>query len=184
MRLSVLVLTFFTFSFFATAQVDNIFPELIGETVLDEEVNIPQATMGKYTLIGVAYSKKAEDDLKTWFQPVYQKFIQEAANDAFIPEIKPDVHIYFIPMFTGLKQTAAGAAKRKLRKDADPKIHPNVVVFQGNLKPYEEALGFDKKDEPYFYVLDKEGKIIYMTSGAYSSKKINEIYDLVDESWD
>jgi predicted transcriptional regulator len=39
----------------------------------------------------------------------------------------------------------------------------------------------DQKDIPYIFVLDKDGKIIYQTSGAYSDEKIEKMDELVAE---
>ena len=40
-------------------------------------VDLPNDTKGKYTLLGLAFSKKSEDDLNTWVEPVYWKFIDK-----------------------------------------------------------------------------------------------------------
>src|SRR5690606_37829932 len=43
------------------AQVTGkVFPSMTAETIDDEEVALPESTKGKYTLIGLAYSKKSE----------------------------------------------------------------------------------------------------------------------------
>jgi alkyl hydroperoxide reductase subunit AhpC len=41
--------------------IGKAFPEMIAETVDDKKVNLPQDVKGKYTLLGLAYSKKSED---------------------------------------------------------------------------------------------------------------------------
>lgn len=175
----------FAFIFFSTfiveAQIGDTFPEMSGITLTDKTISIPADTQDKYTLIGLAYSKKAEDDLKTWFQPVYEKFVRESKPNQLIPEVKPDVHVVFVPMFTGIKQGASNAAIKKMKKGIDEKLHANVMVYSGKLGDYKEALDFEKKDAPYFFVIDKNGKIVYATSGSYSSKKIGEIESEVSD---
>ena len=62
----------------AQAQViGKIFPDMEAETVEDKKVKLPNDTKGKYTLLGLAYSKKSEDDLNSWFSPVYNKFVRK-----------------------------------------------------------------------------------------------------------
>lgn len=153
--------------------VGNQFPNLEAETVEDSVVTIPNDTEGKYTLLGLAYSKKSEDDLNTWFSPVYNKFIRE--NTGLFSSFGYDVNVYFIPMFTGINAAATGTAKRKAAKNIDEKLLPYILFYKGKLKPYKDALEFEKKDVPYFFVLDKNGKIIYATSGKFSDKKMSEI---------
>jgi len=163
------------------AQQGDKFPEMAGVSLTDEQISIPDATEGKYTMVGLAYSKKAEDDLKSWFDPIYKEYVQEGSSNPLIPEMKPDINVVFVPMFTGIKQGASKSAIKKMQKGIDPKLHANVMVYSGKMGEYKEQLGFDKKDVPYFFVLDKEGTIIYATEGKASSKKLDAIYDLVSE---
>ena len=153
--------------------VGTMFPDISGETFDSKPVNIPTDTKGKYTIIGMAYSKSAESDLKTWLNPAFNKFIAKTGlmDDTY------DVNIYFIPMFTGTNSATEGIAKKKLEKGTDKQLFPYVVFYKGALHKYKEALAFDKKNTAYIYVLDKDGKIVYATSGPYSEDKMDAIDD-------
>lgn len=159
--------------------IGTSFPSISAENVNDRSINIPKQTLGKYTLIGMAYSKKAEDELNTWFGPIYSTFIEKPTG--LFADFAYDVNLYFIPMFTGVNTAAAGTAKKKAIKNMDPSLLPHVLFYKGKLEPYREALDFEKKDTPYFFVLDKEGKIIYATSGSYNQRKLQEIEMLLGE---
>jgi len=174
--LPILFISTFTF-----AQMGEQFPDMEGNSLTDDLISVPDATKGKYTLIGVAFSKKAEDDLKSWFQPIYEAYVMEADPNALIPEMKPDVNVVFIPMFTGLKRGASKAATKKMQEGIDEKLHPNVMVYSGSMSDYDDILGLEDKELPYFFVLDKAGKIIYATDGKASNKKLNDIDELVNE---
>jgi hypothetical protein len=151
------------------------FPDISGETLTDKQITIPSNTTGKFTLIGMAYSKDAEQDLKTWLNPVYNKFIAKTG----LFDMDLDVNLYFIPMFTGVHVPVAGQAKKKLKEETDKAFYPHVLFYKGELKTYKESLGFDKKDTGYFFVLDKAGKIVYATSGRFSQKKMDEVEDIL-----
>jgi hypothetical protein len=158
----------------AMAQVTGkMFPAMEVETVEDKKVNLPQDVKGKYTLLGLAYSKKSEDELNSWFQPVFEKFIQKTKG--VLAGFTYDVNVYFVPMFTGINAAATGTAKRKAIKNIDPQLLPYVLFYKGELKPYKETLEFDKKDVPYFFVLDPTGKIVHATIGKYTEDKMDEI---------
>jgi hypothetical protein len=148
------------------------------ETVEDKVVKLPVDVKGKYTLLGLAYSKKSEDELNSWFQPVFEKFIQK--NKGLFEDFGYDVNVYFVPMFTGVNAAATGTAKRKAIKNVDPQLLPYILFYKGDLKPYKEALDFEKKDIPYFFVLDKDGKIIYATSGKYTTGKLDEVEKVLE----
>jgi hypothetical protein len=161
------------------AQVTGkIFPTMEVETVEDKKVVLPKDAKGKYTLLGLAYSKKSEDELNSWFQPVFEKYIQKTTG--LMSGFGYDVNVYFVPMFTGINAAATGTAKRKAMKNIDPQLLPYVLFYKGDLKPYKEALEFDKKDVPYFFVLDPNGKIVHATVGKYTEDKMDEIENVIE----
>ena len=159
--------------------IGNLFPDMQAETVDDKKINLPADTKGKYTLLGLAYSKKSEDELNTWFSPVYNKFIKKATG--MMAGMGYDVNVYFVPMFTGVNAAATGTAKKKALKNVDPLLLPYILFYKGELKTYKEALDFEKKDIPYFFVLDAEGKIVYATSGRFSEAKLGELEDSIED---
>lgn len=159
-------------------QVGTVFPGMEAESLTNEFVNLPKDINGKYSLIGLAYSKKAEDYLKGWFEPIYNQFIYKNPNPGIF-DFSFDINTYFVPMFTGAKRPAYKKVMNKLKKTIDKRMLPNVLFYKGTLKEYKEALNFDGKELPYFYVLDPEGKIVYTTSGRFTQKKMQEITDAV-----
>jgi len=159
--------------------IGKMFPDMEAETVEDKKVSLPGDVKGKYTLLGLAYSKKSEDELNSWFGPVFSKFIQKA-NGGLMAGMGYDVNVYFVPMFTGVNAAATGTAKKKAIKNVDPQLLPYILFYKGELKTYKEALDFEKKDIPYFFVLDATGKIVYATSGKYTEEKMDELEEKIE----
>jgi hypothetical protein len=161
---------------YAEAPVGTLFPELKGETLDDKTLTIPNDTKGKSTIICMAYSDDAEKDLRTWYEPTYDKFIAktELMSDAY------DVNLYFVPMFTGAKAGAAAGAKKQMKQDVQADIQPHIIVYKGELDAYKEKLKMDDKKKPYLFVLDKNGKIVYVTSGPYTEEKMDGIDDNIE----
>ena len=159
--------------------IGKMFPDMEAETVEDKKVSLPGHVKGKYTLLGLAYSKKSEDELNSWFGPVFSKFIQKA-NGGLMAGMEYDVNVYFVPMFTGVNAAATGTAKKKATKNIDPQLLPYILFYKGELKTYKEALDFEKKDIPYFFVLDPEGKIVYATSGKYTEEKMDAVEEHIE----
>lgn len=158
----------------AMAQVGKTFPELIGETLNDKKITIPTQTKGKYTIICMAYSSDSENDLKTWLNPAYNKFIAKTEMFSY------DVNLYFVPMFTGVNVAGANKAKKEILKDTDKELHPYVLFYTGGIDTYKKELGMEKKDLPYIFVLDKEGKIVYSTSGYYTEAKMDALEEVLE----
>jgi hypothetical protein len=164
-------------SFAGNAQLKGKdFPTISGEILSSGKIiSIPDDTKGKFTLIAMAYSKGSEKDLETWLQPSFDKFIAKTGMwDATM-----DVNLYFIPMFTGVNKATAGPARKKIRDKTDKQLLPHILFFVGELDKYRNELDFEKRDTPYFFVIDKKGKIIHAVSGAYSDKKMEVIEDIL-----
>jgi hypothetical protein len=175
MKKSILTIVGLALVFNLSAQVvGKMFPDMTAETAEDKKVTLPADVKGKYTLLGLAYSKKSEDELNSWFNPIFSKFIQKASG-GLMAGMGYDVNVYFIPMFTGVNAAATGTAKKKAIKNVDPQLLPYILFYKGELKTYKEALDFEKKDIPYFFVLDATGKIVYATSGKYTEDKLDEV---------
>ena len=172
-----LIVAFVLITGLLKAQTGNDFPSIGGNTLDERTLMIPKDTKGKYTLIGMAYSKAAEQELQTWFQPVYSTFLEKTKPGLFNQSY--DVNLYFIPMFTGANQAASGAATKKLKQGLDKSLQPHVLVYKGDLKTYKDQLDFEKKDTPYFFILDKEGIIVYTTSGKFTEEKMAKIEELI-----
>ena len=163
--------------------VGSQFPSMMTSTADGKVVDLPNDTRGKYTLLGLAFSKKSEENLNSWMEPVFWKFIDkpEGKMDQLFGNQQYDVHAYFVPMFTGIKTAATKTAKKQALKKMDPRLIPSILFYKGKLKPYKEALDFQKKDIPYFFVLDEKGKIIYATSGRYSDDKMAKVEEMIRE---
>jgi len=169
-------------TFGGRAQVGEMFPDMQAETFEDVVVNIPEDTKGKYTLLGLAYSKKSEGDLQGWYNPIYNKFIPKKEGEGgLFGGFGYDVNVYFVPMFTGVKAAAEGTAKKKAAKNIDERLLPHILFYKGQLKPYKEKLDFEKKDIPYFFVLDEQGMIVHAISGKFSDAKLDKIEEVIED---
>ncbi|MDQ3110088.1 MAG: mitochondrial ATPase complex subunit ATP10 [Bacteroidota bacterium] len=175
MKIALLTLTLCSFTFIETP-VGIVFPDLKAETLENKMITIPTDTKGKSTIISLAYSDEAEKDLQTWYEPMYDKFIAktELMSDVY------DINLYFVPMFTGTKEAAAAGAKKQMKETVQADIQPHIIVYKGAIDVYKEKLKMDDKKKPYIFVLDKDGKIIYSTSGAYTEDKMDEIEDKIE----
>ena len=164
--------------------IGQLFPAMECENYNGEKINLPVATKDKYTVLGMAFSNDAEADLKTWITPVYNKFVvkhDDKTAGAFDVSYDYDINLFFIPMFTGLNQLTSKHSKEKIRSNTNKELYPYLLFYEGD-KTYKKELDFEKKDIPYFFVLDKTGKIVYATSGKYDGKKLDKIVDILEEN--
>jgi hypothetical protein len=186
MKKSVLLIVVVVFTAFAFTTYSGVigkpFPAMQCEDYNGRKVNLPGETIGKYTLLGMAFSNDAEADLNTWLNPIYNKFIASNDNsDPFAVSNSYDINLYVIPMFTGANQLTSKSSKEKIKSHTEKELYPHLLFYEG-AKTYKEDLDFEKKGVPYFFVLDKNGKIVYATSGRYDDKKLEKIIDILEEN--
>jgi len=178
--LTLVILTFCAISF---AQVSDPFPALDGETLTNQRVNLPKDIKGKYALIGMAFSKKSENDLNTWYSPIWNQFIYKSEKPSLFAG-DYDINVFFVPMFTGAKRPAYKKVMKKVKDKMNPKLAPYVLFYQGTMKAYKKPLNFDEgRDVPYFFVIDPDGIIVYKTNGKFTHRKMREIVEAVEASF-
>lgn len=169
-------LTLLLFAFSASAQVGKDFPDLSGETLDEKFLTIPDDTKGKYTLVALASSEKAEEFLRGWYEPVYNHFIAKTGmfDDMF------DVNVFFVPMFTGGQKIGKNKVMNAMKKESkSDELFPHVLFYEGDLKLYQEQLQMTKKDLPYIFLIDPDGEIAYATSGYYNQNKMDAIDEIM-----
>ena len=167
---------FLLFFFPANPLLAQIVPSFTGETLKNKTISIPEDTRGNYTFICFATSTKAQRELETWMDPVYNKFI---AKTGVMDELY-DVNIYFIPVFRGADAAMMETVKRRFNESAQEDVKGHVLFCKGDLSQVTEALGINDDHTPYFFLLNSEGKIIYQTSGIYSEEKFDAIDELIE----
>jgi len=161
-----------TFVFLGTQlSAQTTFPVIQGETTEGSEVTLPQAAPAGFTVIAIAYGKKAQPILETWYGPAYSRFVNK--QGLFADSYHAD--LFLVPIFVGLNKSAYGTSMKELKRSADPDIARRVVFFKGDAKAVIEALGMKDKDIPYFFVLDKNGRIVAHVSGAFSVDKLDAL---------
>jgi hypothetical protein len=170
----IITLILFT-SLSITAQKGKVFPTMECETINNKEFVIPMDTKGKFTIVGLAWSKKSEYDWNTWLQPIYDRFI---SSNNFM-QTNYDINVYFVAMFTGLNKTAYKGVMEKSKKQLGDDAAKYLLFYKGKLKEYKNELKLTNKDTPHFYVLDENGKIVYIAKGKCSDKKLDEIDSLL-----
>jgi len=165
------------FSLCTSADENRVFPLLSGETLTNETLTIPDDTKGKYTIVGMGFSQKAEENMSTWYDPMYNKFVAKSG----IWDKQYDVNFYFVPMFTGAKKAAYKSTMKKLQNSNRKDLFPYILFYKGDMKPYEEPLGLKEKKKPYLFVLDKEGRIVFETNGVYTEDKLYAIEEHIEQ---
>jgi hypothetical protein len=159
---------------FSRALGQSTFPSIEVEKLSGKEVLLPSDLDSPYSLVGLALSKKAEEDLRTWQNPVYNKFI---AKTGLMDEMF-NVDVLFIPVFTGANKMAKGKVIKKLKENNESLVFDNLYIYSGSKEPFSE-IGVDENSEPYFLLMDKAGKILWRAAGTFRQSHLDEIEEIL-----
>jgi len=161
---------------FQQLPAQKIFPSVSTETIQGEVVNVPDAFEGQFSFIGVGTGKKAEDDLRSWQVPVYNKFV---AKTGLMDEMY-DVKVCFLPLFTGAMKAAKSQVVQKLKKNNEQLVLDNVYVYSGAREPFEQ-FGIDDKKQPYFYLLNPKGQVVWQGKGSFKQAYFDRIEEILSQ---
>lgn len=162
-------------SFLLKAQSGKTFPSVKGTTLDDKAISLP-AKNGKYTVLAIAYHRGAEDDLKKWLNPLYDNFMrkEKGTSNFDLAEVY-DVNFVFVPMIAGFKRIAD-----EFKGGTDKAFWPYIMdTEKTDIKELQKQLGVEDNKIPYFYVLDKDGKIVESQSGKFSEAKMEKLEDAI-----
>jgi hypothetical protein len=145
-----------------------------GNSLEGKNVELPMKN-NKYSVIGIAYNRAAEKDLKEWLNPMYSTFMKKDNGGAFdIAEIY-DVNFMFIPMVSGFKSAA-----HDFKMNTDKEFWPYIMDAATDIKTIKEYFKIENDKQPYFYVVDKTGKIVATASGKFSEDKMSKLEDAIE----
>ncbi len=164
----------FVLGLFSFGQVGQTFPNVETEMVSGKGVKLPEAFAGKYAIIGIGTSKKAEEELRTWQSPIYNKFI---AKTGMMDDLY-DVQVCFLPLFTGAAKAAKPKVIKKLKENNESLVIDNVYIYSGSREPFE-PIGVEDKSEPYFYLIDGSGKIVWSAEGRFRQSYFDQIESIL-----
>jgi hypothetical protein len=171
--------SFFGFIFFIASlsgfcQEGKSFPSVELEDVYGKVIHSKDLFGKGYVLVGIGTSQKAEDELRTWQVPVYNKYIAKTG----LMDQMYDMKVWFIPLFTGASQMSKPNVVKKLRENNEKLVIDNLLIYSGSREPFN-TFGVDDKKEPYFLLLNAEGKVKWVGRGAFRQKYIDEIQEII-----
>ncbi len=154
-----------------------VFPPLSGEKADGTRVELPDRRSTGYTVIGLAYSQKAAPMLEAWAEPAFLRFV--AKHGLFAGTYEADV--WFVPMFVGGNKAAYAPSLKRFRESADPEVAEHVLFYQGDIERFERDLELNRRDIPYFFVIDAEGRVVHRTEGEFTVEKLDAIEERLME---
>lgn len=154
-----------------SAMAQQAFPEFTASDLNNKNVLFPDDLKGKKSLVGFALSRKSQEALQTWVQPVYDEFIDKES----LASLVYDANVYLIIVLNSTASTFRNKAETELKANILKEFYPNVILYEDSERQIKEKLSLTDDDIPFLITLDEEGNITSQTSGFYSDKKMESL---------
>lgn len=153
------------------AQKGKMFPPIEGLTLDGKTIKIPIPN-GKETVVAMVFQRSAEDDQKKWLNPLHSTFAsKEKSKSPHDMTESYDVNFVYIPVIGGLKKIYT-----EYKEGTDKGFWPYIMdTDKTDMKLIAKNMGISDKEQPYIFVLDKNGKILEVQSGKFSEDKMDKI---------
>jgi len=153
-----------------TGNGKGYFPSMVGIDLTGEQRKIPESFENEYNIVAVAFEREHQTDVNSWIK-IADEIIEKNENIGFyeIPLIYEVNAPYRFWINNGMR-SAIPDLKARLR---------TITVYTDR----EEFLNMMdmNPNNIYLMVINKDGKILWQTSGAADSSKINELEGVVKE---
>ena len=154
-------------------------PTLECQDLHGKKIVLPKDVAGKKSIIVLAATKKAEEDLTSWMKPFFDTFITDNSTNMFATE-SYDVNTFFIPVFSGVAKAAASNIQKKMLNGLDPLLQSHVLIYRGSASKLFDELDLNKK-EVAIIILDSDGSILKKIKGGYHEAKMEEIEKILQD---
>ncbi len=171
--MATLLMAIFTYSMGFSQQK---FPSIETTSLTDQTVQFPEEVNNKPTLVALIFSNKAQDDLNSWLEPIYQQVLDKNG----MGQLVYDCNMKLIVAFTGARKAAANKVEKELKKASDKEYLKHVLLYEGDFSLFKEPLQNPSKKEVYFFVIDENGKIQEIESGRYSQRKFDKLSTFIE----
>ncbi|NOU60921.1 hypothetical protein [Marinifilum caeruleilacunae] len=148
--------------------VGDLFPTIEGELLSSKEIRLPDHCKGKISLLIVAFKRGTQPQIDTWTKPVMKEF-----------SMYEDFRFIEIPMISNFYSWISNYIDNGMRKGIVPSMHKNVMTYYGPLSDYYKYFDVDDKKQCYVFLLNREGKIEFMSKGEAESHKILLLLDKI-----
>jgi hypothetical protein len=159
-----------------SASYGQVFPSISTNTLTREEVQLPDALNGKKSIIFLALSKKAEEKLADWYEPVYMLFLDESGFNA----MAYDCNIRLLVLISGAALPAAERIKAQIALNANESMSELLLIAEGNFNGFYEDLSLSKNGDAFVIVLSENGSVIFQAEADYSDRLLDKIGELVE----
>lgn len=147
----------------------EMFPNIEGESLEGERVELPSALKGEPAILLIGYEQKAQFDIDRWLLGLIQA--------------EADARILELPTIPGLTPTLASGWIDDGMRSGIPREDWGVVVtlYGAAAKPVAALTGTENGQVARIVILDSSGTVIWFDDTGYAPRKALAVASLITE---
>lgn len=144
----------------------TVFPEVIGQSLEKEQVNIPKDFSGKLTLLLVGYKQDSQFDIDRWL--------------IGLDMTKTLVDVYEIPTIQGMfPRMFSTLINNGMRRGIPKELWKGVVTVYADGDKVQAFTGNESPNNTRVILLDENGKIRYFYDRGFSVAALNGLRNIL-----
>jgi len=147
------------------------FPKVAGSNLLRHKVTLPDDLPGELNILFIAFYQ--------WHQALVDSWMPRARQ---LEQSHPDVRFYEIPVIHKMNFLSQTFINEGMRAGIpNQTTREKTITLYIDKKALRRALEIPNEETIWVLVLDRQGKILWRTDGAYSQEKSDSLFNAVQE---
>jgi len=152
------LLIFFVTLAASPAWCADVFPHTEAENVSGKKVALPDDAKGHATVLVLGFTHTSQNQTKVW-----------------AAQLQPSVEMYSIAVLEDVPRLVRGMAVGGIKSSVPQNQRDHyLLVFHGE-KELKSAAGFEKPDDAYVVLLDRDGGISWRFHGPFSESVCDDV---------
>ena len=134
------------------------FPRIEGENLLGQKMALPDAAAGHPAVVVIGFTHSSQNQTKAW-----------------AGRLQHEVPTYSIAVLEDAPRLVRGMAVHGMKSGVPEDQRDHFLVIYHNEKELKQTAGFDRPDDAYVLLLDKDGAIQWRFHGAVTDGAVEEL---------
>jgi hypothetical protein len=134
------------------------FPRIEGENLLGQKMALPDAAAGHPAVVVIGFTHSSQNQTKAW-----------------AGRLQHEMPTYSIAVLEDAPRLVRGMAVHGMKSGVPEDQRDHFLVIYRNEKELKQTAGFDRPDDAYVLLLDKDGAIQWRFHGAVTDGAVVEL---------
>jgi hypothetical protein len=137
------------------------FPVVASESLEGRPFTLPRDFDGEHNVVFVAFERRQQSDVDSWV-PFVKSLVART----------PATEYYEIPTIKRMVAPMRWMINRGMRGGIDDRgARERTITLYLDKEPFKRALGITTEQEIHVLLVDREGRVAWRTTGAFSDEK-------------